>query len=138
RHAENLIKKALWIIENFPNPKKFFYIHFEDTHSPYECKGNGGEGSTNWRIDEILKYNCGRAEIEPEYFEYLKKRQIETIEHMDKVLKPLIDMESTLIITSDHSDVFGLGETKEGKCRYFGHDNTKFHELLEVPLLIRV
>lgn len=128
RDAESLINKALFVIENFPDPRKFFYIHFEDTHSPYECATNG---KTNWRIDEILKYNQGRAEIEPEYFEYLKKRQIETIEFMDKVLKPLIDIESTMIITSDHSDCFG-------KYHYFGHDNSKIHELLEVPLLVRV
>lgn len=138
RDAESIINKALFVIENFPNPRKFFYLHFEDTHSPYECKGNGGEGSTNWRIDEILKYNCGKAEIEPEYFEYLKKRQVETIEFMDKALKPLIDIESTMVITSDHSDVFGLGRVKDRVFRYFGHDNTMFHELLEVPLLVRV
>ncbi len=131
RYAENLINKALNIMKEFPTKRKFFYIHFEDTHSPYECKGNGGEGSTDWRIKEILKYNSRTAEIEPEYFEYLKKRQIETIEHMDKVLKPLIDMESTLIITSDHSDCFG-------KCHYFGHDNSRIHKLLEVPLLVRI
>lgn len=136
RHAESLINKALFVMENFPNPRKFFYIHFEDTHSPYECATNG---KTNWRIKEILKYSCGRAEIEPEYFEYLKRRQIETIEFMDKVLKPLIDIESTMIITSDHSDCFGLGSVEGGgKLKYFGHDCSKIHELLKVPLLVRV
>jgi len=131
RDAEHLINKALDVIDNFPNPKMFFYLHFEDTHSPFECADNG---KTDWRIDKIIEYNSGLIppEITEEYFEYLKKRQIECIEFMDKVLKPLIDMDSTMIITSDHGENFG-----ENPPRHFGHDVPPSQKLFEVPLLIR-
>jgi arylsulfatase A-like enzyme len=129
RWVENFVDKALDIIKNFPGYKKFFYMHFEETHSPYEWKGNP---NPNWRIEEILQYNCNRLEIELEYFEYLKKRQRECITHIDKVLKPLLDLPSTMIITADHGECWGPPN------HYFGHDCSALFSLLEVPLLVRI
>lgn len=137
RWVENFVKKALHIIKNFPGDKKFFYIHLEETHSPYEHKDNP---NPDWRIEKIHEYNHGlkSPEINEEYFEYLKNRQRECITHVDKILNPLIDIPSTMVITSDHGECFGVGNIENGIMYYFGHDNSMVYDLLRVPLLVRV
>lgn len=104
--TSKMVKDALEIIE--PLDKFFLFMNVGSTHRPYDY----GETRTDWKEKELQEYNYEGGEVNKEYLEYLRKRQIEAIEFVDEKIAPLLEeLEDTVtLITSDHGTCFGEGE----------------------------
>ena len=96
-------------------------MHVMETHSPYKYK----EQFYSSIGEEYLK------KMTKEDLERLKQRQIKSVEYIDKIIKPLIDMKLELVITADHGENFELGK--------FGHDQSyPVEKNLYVPIISNV
>jgi arylsulfatase A-like enzyme len=129
-------------------PKKFFaYIHYMDTHVPYnkndyntlfDPKANtylepGINYISNWHI-RIMTHNNRLTEEDRDYLISLYDGQIrlvdENIKKIITALKVRKDFDNTVIIlTSDHGEEFWEHNNYE-------HGHTLYNELLHVPLII--
>ena len=103
--TSKIVEDALEIIE--PLDKFFLFMNIGATHRPYDY----GETRTDWKKEKLQKYNYEGEEVDKEYLEYLRKRQIESIEFVDGKLSSLLEeLENTLtVISSDHGTCFGEG-----------------------------
>lgn len=126
--SRGLIETAIGRLKHQP---LFMFLNIGDTHSPYTYEGSQG---TIWKAALFNPYNYHKQDtLSDQYLAYLRWKQIEALEHVDKQLKVLFDAidksRTTIIITADHGELFGENHT-------FGH-GIGFHEnLYHVPLII--
>jgi len=122
-----MVKDTLKIVE--PLEKFFLFMDIGATHRPYDY----GETRTDWKERELQKYNYEGGELDEEYLDYLRERQVEAIEFVDEEIGPLLEeLEDTVtIITSDHGACFGEG----GVCGHGIGGEDAVLKQLKVPLI---
>lgn len=102
------------IVEDLTAKKEPFFalMLLTETHQPYTTE----KGQKFETYDDL---------------EELKRRQTHALEHLDKVLEPILkDSTYNVIVTADHGENFEKG--------YYGHQLKVFRpKLLEVPLVSR-
>jgi hypothetical protein len=123
--CEDMVIKCLQLMQMYPDV--FISLLFTETHGPYDLPEEDEE-TTKKVIKKFKDFNHGVTNTAPEL---AGVRQVETIEYLDKKIKPLLDLADRVIFTSDHGDLMG----EEHKI---GHDPTfpQHKKLYEVPLII--
>lgn len=142
-----LTDNFLSLLPELRNKRFFSYIHYMDTHLPYN-KNKYNEwfvknkpieppfepGKINHNIVKDLDVSHRLSPGDKEYLESLYDGQIRFVdENIKRIIGALRDnnmLENTLvIITSDHGEEFWDHNN-------FEHGHTMYNELLEVPLII--
>jgi arylsulfatase A-like enzyme len=146
-NAVRLTDHFLSLLPGLRNKKFFAYIHYMDTHLPYN-KNKYNEmfvknkptappfepGEINHNIVKNLDVSRRLSPGDKEYLESLYDGQIryvdENIKRIIGALKNYNMLENTLVvITSDHGEEFWDHNN-------FEHGHTLYNELLQVPLII--
>ncbi len=135
--AEGVNKKAVEKLKEVKKPF-FMWLHYMDTHGPYQSKKGFGyvnkiKGERLWR--KACKNPDAITEKEKNT---LVSNYKEEVQHLDKHLGEFFDwlekkgyFENTVVvICSDHGDAFG----EHGE---FSHPHRLYDELIRVPLIIR-
>jgi len=121
--APRMVKDAMEIMRS--HDEFFIAMLLTETHGPY--KFDPKEDAS--QVSAIFKaYNRGEDNEAPKL---ARERSIKAIEHLDRLLKPLLDLPDRVIVTSDHGDLMG-------EHHLIGHDPSfPFHvKLIEVPLVL--
>jgi len=103
-------------------------VLFTETHAHYWFEEETEEDREFSK--EMWNYNHG--EDNPDLPERAMLKQIESIEYLDELLKPLLDgFKGRVYFTSDHGELFG-------EHHRIGHDPSFPHDkkLFEVPLIV--
>lgn len=122
----------------------FYLLNVGETHYPYALPDeppdqwpriSGVHGVFKHLDDEVVGGKLKRGKTEKFFdtakLEMLRKRQIGTVQYLDKVFEELFDIvpENTYItVTADHGELFG----EEG---YFGHGPINHEKVWEVPFI---
>lgn len=135
--APEINKRLFNILDksNSDNPV-FLWIHYMDTHGPYQSKGNNSY--YNKFKAEALWHKAIKEpqELTPSDRKTLYNTYLEEISFLDKNISQLIDglnhrnlLEDSLIfITADHGDAFG-------EHGFYSHPAMLYEELIRVPLI---
>ena len=145
--AAGLTDNLLSLLPQLKNKRFFAYIHYMDTHLPYN-KNKYNElfvknkptappfepGEINHNIVKNLEVSRRLSPGDKEYLESLYDGQIryvdENIKRVIGALKNYNMLENTLVVfTSDHGEEFWDHNN-------FEHGHTLYNELLQVPLII--
>lgn len=145
--AARLTDNFLSLLPKLRNKRFFAYIHYMDTHLPYNkniynelfVKNKPIEpqfepGTINHNIVKNLDVSRRLSPADKQYLESLYDGQIRFIdENIKRIISTLRNnnvLENTLVvITSDHGEEFWDHNN-------FEHGHTMYNELLEVPLII--
>ncbi len=90
----------------------FLYIHFTDSHAPYNLAGTQGTAFDRY-LREVGLVDAALGRIRK------------------AVVESGLEQRTTLIISADHGEAFGEHRSQQ-------HATTVYEELLRVPLLVRV
>ena len=121
--APHIVRDAEKIMKD--NIDYLIVMFLIETHGPYRW----GENDGHEEFREMQKaYNNGEDNDAPLI---AMERSIKSVEALDPLLAPILDLPERIIITSDHGDLMG-------EHHKIGHSPTfPFHyALLEVPLII--
>ena len=100
-----------------------------ETHQPYSTRNNM---TRDWRGQLLQDYWKGITDIEPEYFQYLRDRQRQMIEYIDRELSRYKISENTVfILTADHAECLG-------EDHLYGHGIKPHIKQFEVPVVYGV
>jgi hypothetical protein len=123
-----------------PERPSFWLLNVGETHYPYAYPGKDAEGLPHIsgvhgvfkHLDEIRAGGGEPAEFfTTARLKELHERQVAALEYLDRVFATLLDklpVNTWLIVTSDHGELFGEGG-------YFGHGPIMHEKVLEVPFL---
>jgi Sulfatase len=122
----------------------FYLLNVGETHYPYALPDeppdqwpriSGVHGVFKHLDEQVVGGKLKRAKAEKffdsEKLEMLRKRQIATVQYLDKVFEELFDIvpkNTYITVTADHGELFG----EEG---YFGHGPINHEKVWEVPFL---
>lgn len=121
--AERMVGDAVEIME--AHREFFIAILFVETHGPYGFR----PGEDQSGVVELFKaYNRGEPNTAPSTAAFRSRR---SIEHLDGLVEPLLDLPDRVIFTSDHGEL-------QGENHRVGHDPSFPFDpcLLRVPLVI--
>lgn len=145
-NAKVLTDKLLPLITKLQKKKFFIYLHYMDTHVPYnknkynnlfintDNKHGFGPGEVDsWKV-RALTSSDKLSNADKDYLIALYDGQIRFVDsNIKKIIRALKDkniLEDTLVIlTSDHGEEFWEHDNYE-------HGHTLYNELLHVPLII--
>jgi arylsulfatase A-like enzyme len=138
--ADQLVERAVSIIEENPHRDLLLMVHFMEPHLPYQEPYLYRRRFTGSRPDplkwltrgEILDVRTERPEFEDVKY-YVTGRYDQNIRYVDAQLRGLFDAaggEATVVLVSDHGEeLWDHGS--------FEHGHSFYDELLHVPLVIR-
>jgi len=122
----------------------FYLLNVGETHYPYALPDeppdqwpriSGVHGVFKHLDDEVVGGKLKRGKTEKFFdtgkLEMLRKRQIATVQYLDKVFEELFDIvpkNTYITVTADHGELFG----EEG---YFGHGPINHEKVWEVPFI---
>jgi hypothetical protein len=128
---------------SFPKERPSFYLlNAGETHYPYALPGepedewpriSGVHGVFRHLDQQVVggKLRRRTPSFNQRKLAELRRRQIEAVSYLDKVIEELFDLvprNSYITITSDHGELFG----EDG---FFGHGPIVHEKVLEVPFL---
>jgi arylsulfatase A-like enzyme len=152
--ARKTTNTALKLLEKEKNSNRnfFMFIHYWDTHTPYNAPASYADRfyrneEIKFKIDDIIE-SCLKEDVKRFYFEWMKTvRNVEevlskydgAISYIDEQIGRIYDYldengildETVLLITSDH------GECLLEHGIFFDHHGGLYDEILHVPLIIR-
>jgi hypothetical protein len=135
-----------WFADSSEGPR-FGYLHFMDTHMPFDPP------DSQWERSDLEAVSSGRAytlyrrmkssdDLSDEEISDLRRLYEAEAEYVDTQLERLVDIlksegewdSSLVVFTSDHGELFGERESPDGKR--LDHPRYLCEEITHVPLVI--
>ncbi len=142
-----------WLADRVDDRPTFAYLHLLDLHDPYdppppfdtvfqspgavapEYHRSDPNGWRNW----VGQVNRGEREVSPAELSWIVARYDGTVLSIDRQVGRLLEAvkelgrydDMLIVLTADHGDGFG-------EHGYLSHSNLPYHELVHVPLVLKL